>query len=284
MCCSGLTISHRTEIPSCFVHFSRATRQAVSPKCCCRPVKTPSRRFRRSSRRFNPQPGPCPPGRPFHPVKVCRTARWCSRRFVGRKLGGKPRPRLLRGCLGQIVWRRLSVSRITALGAIAVGFGVARPHLAAHSAAPSRAPAIIASAKPGAAALPVQTALVPTVKTAGAAALRGEWRIDEENLQVGRMVWSADAVLAGDGTIVFDAHKESIAGQPATLCERETNLQAVFAPGVGRQIAPFREVNCEGTTSSGEVHVTSFSPDNRSFYGSFWEDGARVGDFIASKR
>jgi hypothetical protein len=130
----------------------------------------------------------------------------------------------------------------------------------------------------------VPTAAVTPAKGAGYSALQGEWRIDEANLQDGMMVWSGDAVLSSGGTIVLDAHKNSIAGRSATQCERQTKLHAAFALGVAQQTVPFREMNCEGTTLSGEVRVASFSRDDRSFYGSFWQGGVKLGDFTASKQ
>jgi hypothetical protein len=113
--------------------------------------------------------------------------------------------------------------------------------------------------------------------------LQGEWQIDEANLQDGRMVWSGNAVLASGRTVVLDAHKDSIAGRSASQCERQTDLRATFALGIAQQTVPFRETNCEGTTLSGEIRVASFSRDDRSFSGSFWQSGVKVGDFTASK-
>jgi hypothetical protein len=193
---------------------------------------------------------------------------------------------------------------VTALAAMAIGFGiVAWPHGAARrplshanratvaiaKAAPSPLRTVIATAKPIAVAIPTATA-VPTAAVTPAkggadySVLQGEWRIDEANLQDGRMVWSGDAVLASDGTMVLDAHKDSIAGRSATRCERQTNLHTAFALGVAQQTVPFRERNCEGKSLSGEVRVASFSPDDRSFFGSFWQGGVKLGDFTASKQ
>ena len=98
------------------------------------------------------------------------------------------------------------------------------------------------------------------------------------------MVWSGNAVLAGGRTIVLDARKDSIAGRSASPCERRTDLRAAFALGIAQQTVPFRETNCEGTTFSGEIRVASFSRGDRSFSGSFWQAGAKLGDFTASKR
>ena len=192
---------------------------------------------------------------------------------------------------------------MTALAGLAIGFAIAawqqgaarrpvshanRVTVAVAKPAPSPVRTVMATAKPTAAATPtataVPTAAVTPAKGADYSALQGEWQIDEANLQDGRMVWSGDAVVSNGGTIVLDVHKDSIAGRSATQCERQTNLHAAFALGVAQQTVPFREMNCEGTTLSGEVRVGSFSRDDRSFYGSFWQGGVKLGDFTASKQ
>jgi hypothetical protein len=190
----------------------------------------------------------------------------------------------------------------TALAAMAIGFVIvawphgtehrplahaSRPTLAIGKSAPSPLATAITTVKPTAAAIVLATA-VPTAVVASAksadSALQGEWQIDEANLQDGRMVWSGNAVLASGRTIVIDAHKDSIAGRLASQCERQTNLRAAFALGIAQQTVPFQETNCEGTSLSGEIRVASFSRDNRSFSGSFWQAGLKLGDFTASKR
>jgi hypothetical protein len=188
---------------------------------------------------------------------------------------------------------------VTALAAMAIGFAIVtwpqsaarrplspanRVTVAVAKPAPSPVLTVIATAKPPAAAVPTATAAVATARGADYSALQGEWQIDEANLQAGRMVWSGDAVFSSGGTIVLDAHKDSIAGRSATQCERQTNLHAAFALGVAQQTVPFREMNCEGTTLSGEVRVGSFSRNDRSFSGSFWQGGVKLGDFTASKQ
>jgi hypothetical protein len=197
----------------------------------------------------------------------------------------------------------LTVLVVTALAAMAIGFAiVAWPHGAARrpllhanhatvaiaKLAPSPLRTVMTTVKPTAAAIPTATAVptaeVTSAKGADYSGLQGEWQIDEANLQDGRMVWSGHAVLASDGTVVLDANKDSIAGRSATQCERQTNLRAAFALGIAQQTVPFRETNCEGTTLSGEIRVTSFSRDDRSFSGSFWQGGAKLGDFTASKQ
>ncbi len=156
------------------------------------------------------------------------------------------------------------------------------------TATPMPSPSPAPTTKPTLAPTPSPTA-VPTVapsplKRGYYAALQGTWQIDEANVQDGRMVWAGGAVVSSGGTIVLDAHKESIAGQAATRCERQTALHASFALGVARQAVPFQEVNCQGGTSSGTIQVTSFSPGARSFSGTFWSGGVKLGDFQASKR
>jgi hypothetical protein len=88
---------------------------------------------------------------------------------------------------------------------------------------------------------------------------------------------------SGD-SIVLDVQKESVAGRSATRCERQTDLRAAFAIGAGPQSVPYRETNCAGTVSTGEVRVQSFSRDGASFSGSFWQNGVLLGHFTARKR
>jgi hypothetical protein len=192
---------------------------------------------------------------------------------------------------------------VTALAGLAIGFAIAawqqgaarrpvshanRVTVAVAKPAPSPVRTVVATAKATAAATPtataVPTAAVTPAKGADYSALQGEWQIDEANLQDGMMVWSGDAVVSSGGTIVLNVHKDSVAGRSATQCERQTNLHAAFALGVAQQTVPFREMNCEGTTSSGEVRVGGFSRDDRSFYGNFWQGGVKLGDFTASKQ
>jgi hypothetical protein len=66
-------------------------------------------------------------------------------------------------------------------------------------------------------------------------------------------------------------------------CERQTSLHAAFSVGVSPQTVPYREVNCDGVVSTGEVHVTRFSGDGASFSGSFSQNGANLGYFSARK-
>ncbi len=196
------------------------------------------------------------------------------------------------------------VLTVTALAGLGIGFALAAwPHGAARRAVATKHATVayaqpatkplhtaVATAKLTAAPTPtltptaVPSAVVTPAKGANAAALQGPWQIAEANLQDGTMVWSGGAVVASDGTIVLDAHKDSIAGRAASQCERQTDLHAAFAPGVSQQTVPFVETNCQGATSSGEVRVKRFSPDGRSFNGSFWQGGTKLGDFTASKQ
>jgi hypothetical protein len=151
----------------------------------------------------------------------------------------------------------------------------------AASAKFSAVPAKFAAAASKATAAPM-AAVMPAI-AANTAALRGAWQLQEANVQNGTMVWSGDAAVANRGTLVLNVHKDSVAGRPATPCERRTQLHAAVALGVGPQIVPFQEINCEGATLSGEVRVASFAHDERSFYGTFWQGGIKLGDFTAAK-
>ncbi|MDQ6941280.1 MAG: hypothetical protein M3169_02060 [Candidatus Eremiobacteraeota bacterium] len=114
-------------------------------------------------------------------------------------------------------------------------------------------------------------------------AVQGSWRLDEANVQVGTIVWVGDAVPASRNSIVLNVRKESVGGRRAMPCERQTALHAAFAVGVPQQTVPYREVNCDGVVSTGEVRVTSFSSDGASFSGSFSQNGANLGTFTARK-
>ena len=70
----------------------------------------------------------------------------------------------------------------------------------------------------------------------------------------------------------------------AVPCERQTSLHVSLSLGVAQQTVPYREVNCAGVTSTGEVRVTSFSGDNRTFSGTFWQSGTKLGGFEAHKQ
>jgi hypothetical protein len=208
-----------------------------------------------------------------------------------------PRPAGLNGFL------HFTALVVIALGAMAIGFAImAWPHdparrplshanratAAIAKTAPSPLRTVMTTVKLSAAATPTATA-VPTVAVASARVAdhsvpQGEWQIDEANLEDGRMVWSGQAVLASGGTVLLDAHKDSLGGRSATPCERQTSLRAAFALGIAQQTVPFRETNCAGTRLSGEVRVVSFAPDDRSFSGSFWQDGVKLGNFTARKQ
>ncbi|MBV9609821.1 MAG: serine/threonine protein kinase [Acidobacteria bacterium] len=113
----------------------------------------------------------------------------------------------------------------------------------------------------------------------------GAWRIEEDNIQVGTIIWSGTAIRPpGNGDVEVNVRKERIAGRNASLCERETTLRAVIKQRPPPQSVPYREVNCFGAASNGEMRVTEISSDGRSFSGNFWLKGANVGDFIAVRR
>jgi hypothetical protein len=137
--------------------------------------------------------------------------------------------------------------------------------------------------KPTATATPAPSrTATPTPATApGAAPRAGSWRIEEANVQVGTIVWSgAGTASGGRNAIVLDVHKESVAGHAVSLCERRTTLHAVLPAG-SPQTVPYREVNCSGAASTGEMRVTSVSGDGSAFSGSFWSNGSKLGDFTA---
>lgn len=137
---------------------------------------------------------------------------------------------------------------------------------------PTRAPA------------PPTAASTITAASAAPTALQGAWQIVESNVQDGLMVWSGAAVAKSAGTLALNVQKDSVAGRSASRCERETSLHATLSAGVAQQTVPYQETNCEGATSVGEVRVDRFSPDARSFHGSFWQGGTKLGDFTATKQ
>lgn len=129
--------------------------------------------------------------------------------------------------------------------------------------------------------------LVPTVQPTSRINTRtlvGAWTIAEANDRVGTIVWAGNATATNGGTIVFDVRKASVAGRSATPCERQTFLHAEIAVGSGRQSVPYRETNCTGATSGGEIRVGDLGSDTGSFSGSMWQGDSKLGDFTASKR
>lgn len=139
--------------------------------------------------------------------------------------------------------------------------------VAKHTATP--APVIVVTSTP-----------LPQVKTN----LEGTWQIGESNVIVGSIVWAGNAVLSRGNTMVFNLRKQLVGGRSAMPCERQTVLSLELALDVPDQTAPYHEVNCQGVSSSGEVHVTSFSRRTESFSGTFWQDGKKLGDFAAHKQ
>ena len=176
------------------------------------------------------------------------------------------------------------------------------PPRAVHSRAPAVAPATtVATAPPTIPATPTATATplatstpaathapaptpraTSTTAVAVAAPRAGLWRIEEANVQVGTIVWTGrGAGSSGGNAIALDVHKESVAGHGVSLCERQTTLHAVVTAGASPQTVPYQEVNCSGAASNGEIRISSFSSDGRSFSGSFWSSGFKPGDFTA---
>jgi hypothetical protein len=141
---------------------------------------------------------------------------------------------------------------------------------------------------------PVATPLpAATVETAALSAVSpavavrpmpaGTWELDESNTQVGTIVWTADVTSTRGNSVVLTAHKQSVGGRPAVPCERQTSLRAEFSAATAAQSAPFREVNCDGVTTTGEIRV-SIAGDGASLSGSFWRNGLKLGDFSARRR
>jgi hypothetical protein len=154
---------------------------------------------------------------------------------------------------------------------------------------PTAPPTQLATAEPTpnptktATARPTDAPPARTTSAVADSALRGSWQIDEANVQVGTIVWVGNAEPAAGNAIVFSVHKQSVGGRAATPCERRTVLRAAIAVGAAEQSVPYREVNCEGIVSTGEVRVTSLSRNGASFSGSFWTNGANLGTFNARK-
>jgi hypothetical protein len=154
---------------------------------------------------------------------------------------------------------------------------------------PAAPPTPLATAAPTPSPTPTATALPTAAPPARAAAvvadtaLRGSWQIDEANVQVGTIVWLGNAEAAAGNAIVLRVHKQSVGGRAAMPCERQTVLRAAISLGAAEQSVPYREVNCDGAVSTGEVRVTSLSGNGASFSGSFWSNGVNLGTFNARK-
>jgi hypothetical protein len=151
-----------------------------------------------------------------------------------------------------------------------------RTPVAVRTAAPTAATTEAPTTKP----VPTQTQTHMQTQTPSA----GSWELDEANAQVGTIVWAADVALTPGKSVVLNAHKQSVGGHPAVPCERQTSLHAEFSAGTAAQSVPFREVNCEGVATTGEMRVTSVPGNGASFSGSFWRDGVKLGDFSARRR
>ena len=116
-------------------------------------------------------------------------------------------------------------------------------------------------------------------------AVEGAWEIHEANIAYGLMVvWRGNAIVADRGTrLQLDVHKETVGGVAATPCEDGTHLRTALELTRSAQSAAYEEVNCYGHVFTGEVRVSSFAGDRRSFVGSFWHDGVNQGNFEARK-
>ncbi len=135
-------------------------------------------------------------------------------------------------------------------------------------------------------ASPTQSSRPPTAAAAPAGrkiALQGTWRITESNVVVGTIVWAGNATVSNSNTIVMDLHKESVGGQRATPCEQETNLHLTIPISASAQRISYKEINCQGISSTGEVHVAGLSANRGLFSGTFWQNGMDIGFFDARK-
>jgi hypothetical protein len=160
---------------------------------------------------------------------------------------------------------------------LAIGIALsARHHVPrAPTPQPHHAPAAVAVVTPRAAATRVPTrAPRPIVRA-------GTWRIDEANRLVGTMVWSADAVRVAGNRLIINAHKTAVGSRAATPCERATTLHTAIPLAGAPETVPYRETNCAGQTSTGEVRVRRLG--NNTIAGSFWRGGTKLGDFTGSK-
>ena len=178
--------------------------------------------------------------------------------------------------------RRLAMG-IVAAAAIMLGMVLAWL-VVQHSIVKPGRPTARESLAPGVVAYRAKrTRVALPLATVSAAAMAGPWRLDESNAQIGQISWVGEATPSATDTIVFDVRKRSIAGHAAVPCERETHLHIEFSAHVAAQTVPFREVNCEGVATMGEVQVVDLFRSSRTFSGSFWEDGSKIGDFNARK-
>lgn len=132
--------------------------------------------------------------------------------------------------------------------------------------------------------LPTALPALPHVAKSAVDAAPGAWNVAEANHVVGTIVWTGTVLRRDASTVELSVHKASVAGQSATPCERATTLHASFEAGVTGQVVPFRETNCRGATSGGEIHIARFAADAASFDGSVWQDGSKLGEFSATKR
>ena len=159
------------------------------------------------------------------------------------------------------------------------------PALNAPASAAPRMPPAIAPSQRVVALTPrvaVTSSPIPQASLAPSAEqLQGAWQVSEANSQVGSIVWVGGATVQGN-SIALDLHKASVGGRSAMPCERQTNLQAVITASVA-QTVPYRETNCQGFASTGELRVDRFSDRRQAFQGSFWQNGVKLGNFEARK-
>lgn len=151
------------------------------------------------------------------------------------------------------------------------------------AAEPTQKPAAQPTAVPASTPRPAHTPSSDNLQGPSGAgtSAAGVWRFSEDNAIVGKIVWLGNAVLTGNGT-VFILHKESVAGQPAAPCERQTNLRFVIPSGSAANTVPYSEVNCNGVQSSGRAQVRTVASGSR-FSGTFWDGTRKLGDFDAAR-
>ena len=149
----------------------------------------------------------------------------------------------------------------------------------------ARAVAVAVPATPVATPAPPIKTMAPATPAPDTAAATvpiaraSSWEVDESGTSVGTIVWTGSASAAGGGAIALDLHKVRVAGHGVGPCERATHLRATLT-GAQAQTVPYQETNCAGATASGEMRIAA--GDGRHLTGSFWSNGAKLGDFTAT--
>ena len=126
---------------------------------------------------------------------------------------------------------------------------------------------------------PRSTAAAPTGAPANSRGADRAWQIVETHTSVGTILWTGVGRFGGDG-LALDVRKAQVRGHEVGPCERDTHLRATVS--VSARTAPYRETNCSGATSAGDMRISWRSSDGHTLSGSFWKDGAKLGDFKAT--